>query len=300
MGKKIEKKGTLYIEDLMNEIDVNVRELVDVFRFLLKYQILFKGSGIEFAGLREYVPGQDDATKIDWKASLRSKKLYVKQFEDERDLDVYILLDVSNSMLFGTQEKLKSEYAAVVGGAIAYSAVESGDNVGFAMFGDDVRIALDPVGDISQYYKILRCMVDPGYYGGGCDLGGSLSYLINIVAERTILFIISDFIGIGKGWEDSLKMMAGKLDKVVGIMIRDVRDSFLPRGIGNMRLSDPFSDKVLTVNLDKVGGEFEKLARKQEEKIENEFRDGGMGFVKIYTTEPFVKPLVNYLELTEL
>jgi len=298
--KKIEKRGTLYIEELMNEIDANVRELVDTFRFLLKYQILFKGTGIEFAGLREYVPEQDDASKIDWKASLRSKKLYVKQFEDERDLDVYIVLDVSNSMLFGTQEKLKSEYSAVVAGTLAYAAVESGDNVGFAMFGDDVRIVLDPLGDISQYYKILRCVVDPRYYGGGCNLADSLSYLINIITERTILFIISDFIGVGRGWEDSLKMMGGKLDKVVGIMIRDVRDSFLPKGIGSMRLSDPFSDKVLTVDLDEVGEEFEKLARKQEEKIEGEFRDSGMGFVKIYTNEPFVKPLVNYLELTEL
>ncbi len=298
--KKLEKTGTLYIEELMQEVDVNVRELVDVFRFLLKYQILFKGSGVEFAGLREYVPGQDDATKIDWKASLRTRKLYIKQFEDERDLDVYILLDSSSSMLFGTQDKLKSEYSAVVAGALSYAAVESGDNVGFAMFSDDVKVALDPLSDISQYYKILRFMVDPGYYGGGCNLGGSLSYLINVLNKRTILFIISDFIGIEKGWEDSLKMMAGKLDKVVGLMIRDVRDSFLPKGIGSMRLSDPFSDKVLTVNTDRVGDEFERLARKQEGEIENEFRGGGMGFVKIYTNEPFVKPLVNYLELTEL
>jgi uncharacterized protein (DUF58 family) len=298
--EKLEKKGTFYADDLMREVDVNVRELVDVFRFILKYQVLFKGTGVEFAGLREYVPGQDDATKIDWKASLRSKKLYIKQFEDERDLDVYILLDVSNSMLFGTQDKLKSEYSAVVAGSLAYSAVESGDNVGFAMFGDDVRMALDPVGDISQYYKILRCLVDRQYYGGNCNLADSLSYLINIIAERTILFIISDFIGIGAGWEDALKMMAGKLDKVVGLMVRDVRDSRLPKGIGTMRLSDPFSENVLTVNTDKVSEEFENLAKTQEDKIESEFRGGGMGFVKIYTNEPFVKPLVNYLELAEL
>lgn len=300
MEKKLEKVGTRYIDKLVEEIDANVREIIDTFRLILKYQILFRGSGIEFAGLREYVPEQDDATKIDWKASLRAKKLYVKQFEDERDLDVYILLDVSNSMLLGTQEKLKSEYAAVVAGTLAYAAVESGDNVGFAMFNDDIIIALDPVGDISQYYKILRLIVDPRNYGGNCDLGKSLSYLINMVADRTILFIISDFIGIGDGWEDALKMIGGKLDRVLGIMIRDIRDTFMPPGMGCMRFSDPFSDNVLSVNTDKIREKFEKLAKEQETKIESEFRNSGLGFVKIYTTKPFVKPLISQLELTEI
>lgn len=284
----------------MKEIDANVRELVDTFRFLLKYIILFKGSGIEFASLREYVPGQDDATKIDWKASLRSKKLYIKQFEDERDLEVWILLDASNSMLFGTQEKLKSEYAAVVAGTLAYAAIEAGDSVGFAMFGDEVKAILDPISDISQYYNILRIVVDPKKYGGGCNLEGALSYLVNIVADRTILFVVSDFIGVGRGWDDALRMMAGKIDKVVGLMVRDVRESFMPTGIGNMRLSDPFSDKVVTLDLDKVSEEFTRLAKKQEKRIEQVFIEGGMGFVKMYTNEPFVKPLVHYLELTEM
>ncbi|HEX55221.1 MAG TPA: DUF58 domain-containing protein [Candidatus Altiarchaeales archaeon] len=300
MEKKLEEVGTRYIDKLVEEIDANVREIIDTFRLILKYQILFRGSGIEFAGLREYVPEQDDATKIDWKASLRAKKLYVKQFEDERDLDVYILLDVSNSMLLGTQEKLKSEYAAVVAGTLAYAAVESGDNVGFAMFNDDIIIALDPVGDISQYYKILRLIVDPRNYGGNCDLGKSLSYLINMVADRTILFIISDFIGIGDGWEDALKMIGGKLDRVLGIMIRDIRDTFMPPGMGCMRFSDPFSDNVLSVNTDKIREKFEKLAKEQETKVESEFRNSGLGFVKIYTTKPFVKPLISQLELTEI
>lgn len=300
MEKRIEEAGTRYIERLMEEIDANVRELIDTFRFILKYQILFKGSGVEFAGLREYVPEQDDASKIDWKASLRSKKLYVKQFEDERDLDVYILLDVSNSMLFGTQEKLKSEYAAVITGTLAYAAVESGDNVGFAMFNDTITVALDPVGDITQYYKILRLVADPRNYGGGCDLSRSLSYLINIVADRTILFIISDFIGVGRGWEDSLKMIGGKLDRVLGIMVRDVRDSFMPKGMGYMKFEDPFSGRVMTVNTDEIREEFEKLTADQEAWIENEFKDTGLGFVKAYTNEPFVRPLISNLELTEL
>lgn len=300
MKKKTQKtEEELRLEELTNEVDANVRELVDTFRFLLKYIILFRSSGVEFSGLREYIPEQDDATRIDWKASLRSKKLYVKQYEDEKDLDVYVLLDASNSMLFGTQEKLKSEYAAVIAATIAYAAVESGYNIGFAMFSDNIRCVLDPLSDITQYYKILRFVVDPKNYGGGCNMTDALSFLVNIVADRTIMFIISDFIGLSKGWDDNVRMMAGKIDKVVGFMVRDVRDTYIPKGIGNMRLSDPFSNKILTVDLDKVSEEFERLAKKQEKDVERVFIEGGMGFVKVYTNESFVRPLVHYLELTE-
>jgi len=286
-----------YIEELMMQIDTHVRQLVDVFRFVLKYRILFRGSGVEFASLREYVPGQDDAIRIDWKASLRANKLYIRQYEEERDLDVYILLDSSSSMLLGTQEKLKSEYAAIVCGAIAYAAIESGDNVGFGMFNDKILFSLEPAGDMTQYYKILRHVVDPQYYGGKCNLGESLNYLINVLQSRTILFIISDFIGLDKNWSDSLKMMGGKLDRIIGIMSRDIRDSKLPENLGYMKFKDPFSDKMMTVDVDNIRDEYNYLAEKQEKNIENEFQGVGLGFVKVYTTEPFVEPLIRYLTI---
>jgi len=286
-----------YIEDLMMEIDAYVRQLVDTFRFALKYRIMFRGSGIEFAGLREYIPEQDDATKIDWKASLRTNKLYVKQYEEERDLDVFILLDCSSSMLFGSQGKLKSEYATIVSGSIAYAAIESGDNVGFAMFSDKVNISFEPESDITQYYKIIRHAVDPQYYGGRCNMGKSLNYMLNMVKANTILFIISDFIGLDRNWDDALKMMGGKLDRVVGIMSRDLRDSKLPEGVGYLRLKDPFSEKMVTVDADKVREPYNYLAQNQEEKIQKDFQDVGLGFVKVYTTEPFVQPLIKYLTL---
>jgi uncharacterized protein (DUF58 family) len=289
-----------YIKELTREIDANVQELVDVFRFILRYKVLFRGSGIEFAGLREYVPEQDDASKIDWKASLRTKKLHVKEYEEERELDVYILLDASASMLFGTYEKLKSEYAAVMTGTIAYAAIETGDNVGFGMFSDDIKISLTPTGDLSQYYHILSLMVDPRSYGGYCNLSKALSHVINSIEEKTILFIISDFIGLDEGWEDSLKMVCGKLDKVIGIMVRDPRDTYLPGGIGNVRFSDPFSDKVLMVNVDKVRNKYEVEVKKREVKIEKEFLDSSAGFVKIYTNKPFIKPFIRYLQLIEV
>lgn len=286
-----------YIEEFMIKIDAYVRQLVDVFRFALKYRIMFRGSGVEFAGLREYIPEQDDATRIDWKASLRANKLYVKQYEEERDLEVFILVDSSSSMLFGSQDKLKSEYATIVSGSIAYAAIESGDKVGFGMFSDVMRNSFEPECDMTQYYRILRHAVDPAYYGGKCNLGKALDYMLNMLKPRTILFIISDFIGLDRNWEDSLKMMGGKLDRVVGIMSRDIRDSKLPEGVGYMRLGDPFSNKMASVDIDEIREEYNYLTLRQEDNIKDSFHDVGLGFVKAHTTEPFVEPLIKYLTL---
>ena len=291
--------NTKTIDELMNEVDANVKKLVEIFAFLLKYRVLFKGTGIEFVGLREYVPGQDDATKIDWKASLRAQRLFIKQYEEERDLDIFVLLDSSASMLFGTQKKLKSEYAAVVAGAIVFSAIETGDNVGFAMFNEKVEPFLTPSQDPSQYYNILSFMVNPKYYGGKCDLKDSLLFLLNNLEEKTVLFIISDFIGIGNNWKSPLKMVSAKINRVVGIMVRDLRDSFLPHGTGYIRFKDPFSENFITVNLDNIRIKYEKLAARQERNIEKAFLEAKAGFVKIYTHEPFVEPLIRYLQLIE-
>ena len=289
-----------YVDELMQEVDANIKELSEVFKFLLKYNQLFRGSGVEFAGLRDYIQGEDDATRIDWKSSLRANKLYVKQYEEEKNLDIYILVDSSSSMLFGTQEKLKSEYAAIVAGSIAFAAIDSGDAVGFGMFADKVHASMPPGGDISQYYMILKSLVDPQFYGGPCDFKGALSYVLNSISEKTALFIISDFIGIGEDWKDPLKAVCGKLYGVFGIMIRDVVDSKLPEGVGNMRLSDPFyPDNAMLVNLDHAKREYDHEALIREKKIESEFTNSGAGFIKVYTNQAFATPLVKYLQLMQ-
>ena len=290
----------LIMKELINEIDKEVRKLVDVFRFMMKYQILFKGSGIEFAGLREYVPGQDDATKIDWKASLRSKSLYVKQYEEERDLYVQILMDSSSSMFFGTQNRTKYQYANIISGAIVYAAVETGDNTGFTIFNDDVVANLEPSNENTQYYKSLRLMIDPKNQRGKCNLADALVYVLNSSDPRTILFIISDFIGLrGEEWKDALKMLGGKIDRIIGIMVRDIRDDVLPKDIGYMKVKDPFSERILVIDSDAARVRYEKMAAEQVKTIEDEFRNTRAGFFKLYTTDSFVKQLVKYIELSE-
>ncbi|MFH1788338.1 MAG: DUF58 domain-containing protein [Candidatus Altiarchaeota archaeon] len=287
----------LSINELMTEVDVNVRRLIDTFRFSLRYKIMLHGSGMEFSELREYVPGEDDPKKIDWKASLRSNRTYVKEYEEERNLDVFIMLDTSSSMLFGTQDKLKSEYAAILAGTLAYAGIESGDSVGFCMFNDRVLNYIPPSNDNSTYYNLLRLTVNPSFYGGGCDLTSALIKTLHMLRPRTILFIISDFIGVGDGWGSALKSVSGKLDRVFGIMVRDIRDSVIPPKLGYMKLSDPLTGKSMLVNTDRLRKSFEEKTKEQEAKILDEFHSSGAHFVKIYTHQPFIEPLIRYLDL---
>ena len=286
---------------LIDEIDKEIKKLVDVFRFLMKYQILFRGSGVEFAGLREYIPGQDDATKIDWKASLRSKSIYVKQYEEERDLYIQVLLDSSSSMLFGTQKKTKYEYASIIAGSIVYAAIETGDNVGFSIFNEGIKAFLEPTNETTQYYNALRLIVNEENQGGKCNLEKALTHILNTAEPRTILFIISDFIGISETeWKDALTMVRGKIDRIIGIMVRDIRDDELPKNLGYIRVRDPFEEKkIMTVNSDIARFKYEKLAADQIRDVEEKFKSSKAGFFRVYTTDHFVNSLIRYIELSE-
>ena len=294
-GSKETESKIMDMKELMYEIDTKVRRLSDVFSFLLTYQILFRGTGLEFAQLKEYVPGEDDATRIDWKASLRTGKVYIKQYEEERDLDIVVLLDVCSSMEFGTQNKTKREFAGLIAGAIISAGIEIGDNVGFCMYSDKVKKFLEPSNDETQYYRALELIVDKNLYGGTCNLDKALRFVLNNVRENTILFLISDFIGMGTGWEDSLKMVSNKLNDVMGMMVRDLRDEFLPKGSGNFRFRDPYSNRTIIVNLDKAKKYYEKLAKEQSDYVKKTFRRSNAGFVKVFTHEPFIKALVKEL-----
>ncbi len=289
------------IKKMMLSIDARVGRLVETFRFILKYKIVLTGNGVEFAKLREYTP-QDDASRIDWKTSVRMStsrrvdNLYIRVYEEERDLDVFVLVDASSSMYFGTTEMLKSEYAAILSGAIVHATLEVGDAAGMALFGDHIKKFVPPSRAGIQYYRCLRELADERNYGGGCNLLHALEVLEQTLRPRTMLFIISDFIGVGTDWTDKLKSLCHKFEAVIGLMVRDVRDSFLPEGVGNFRLQDPFTGEVVSVNLDKVRKEYEQEAHRQEEFVRQQFEGGGGGFVKYYTTEDFVKPLIKYLD----
>lgn len=290
------------IKKLMQEVDYNVKKLIDAVRFILKYKVIFRGRGLEFEGLREYT-STDDASLIDWKVSRRVsstnkvEKLYIRVYEEERDLSLFVLLDTSESMLFGTGNKLKSEYASVLAGALIFTAIEVGDMAGIGMFNEKLHKVLMPSKSTTQYYRILKELVNPDNYGGGCDLYPALKTSTAALGQKTILFIISDFIGVGKDWESILKGASAKFDGVLGIMLRDRRDSFIPEDLGNFRLSDPLTGSKTNVDFDKIREKYNLEAEKQEKNIESIFTQSHAGFIKCYTDESFTKPIVKWFNL---
>lgn len=286
------------VYDLIEEVTRHARGFVELLTVLLKYRVLFRSSGLEFSGLREYCPGEDDASRIEWKSSLRAQKIYIKLYEEEKDLDIVILFDSSANMLFGTQERTKEEYAAIIAATISFAATEVGDNVGFAMFNEKLVATLEPSKSSSQYFQILKSLCDKKNYGGKCNMVDALTTMINTLRDRTALFIISDFTNPGD-IDEIVKMCAGKFNKVYGIMVRDPRDEFLPKGLGYITLSDPHTGQSVTVDADQIREKFEREALNQSKYIESLFIGGGAGFIKLFTNEPFSEPTIRYLKYIE-
>lgn len=279
-------------DDLVEQVDSEVKRVSDLFRFLLKYKEQFQASGIEFSDLREYQTS-DDASRIDWKNSAKSPDLYVKEYEEEKDMDVFIVLDASDTMMFGTTDKLKSEYCAIMTAALAYASVDAGMNVGFGIFGEE-ELVITPDGGNSQYQKVLHEVTKFENHGGKFDLEDALDSTIGQIKENTAVFIISDFLNVDHNWKSKMTVASKKFRHVLSIMVRDPRDHKLPKS-GNIRFQSVDGDRMV-VNTSKVRDDFEEKALEQEEKIESQVKNGGGAFLKLETTKEFSAAFAEYFE----
>ncbi len=290
--KKIKKKT--YKKNTEAEIQVNVYnfeklvkltitnavKLIEYFRLNLIYYQLISGKGLEFDRLKEYAPGMD-VHRIDWKVFSRTDKLFVRTYKEERKFDIVFFFDVSDSMLLGTTDMTKNEFANLVIGTFAFAAIEAGDNVAITMLSDKVEIVTDPEGD---YFKLMRLMSNKEHYGGKKDWNNLSRILLNNYGQDAILFFVSDF--IDSPIKKILPDLAAHFSKVYGIMIRDPIDVKLPENVGSMYLKNLEGKNYLS-NLDKLKEEYEVLAKKEMRDVEELFHDYGQLFFKIITGEDF-------------
>ncbi len=280
-------------KEIVDSVDAEVKRVSDLFRFILKYKEQFQASGIEFSDLREYMV-TDDASRIDWKNSASSQDLYVKEYEEEKDMDTFILLDVSESMMFGTTEKLKSEYSAVLSAALAYASVDAGINVGIGLYaGDD--LILTPDGGQPQYQKILREVTNGENYGGSLDLEDALDDVIGQIKPNTALFVISDFINLSGDWQTKTKLASTKFRHVLSVMVRDLRDYKLPEA-GNFRFQAPGGGETVVANTSRIHERYNTEAEKQEAKIKQQLRGSGSSFMKVDTRDSFSAKFAEYFD----
>ncbi len=279
--------------DLLSEVrslEILTKGLVNT-KFIGDYKSIFKGRGLEFKEYRQYNP-TDDASMIDWKATVRSDKVLVKEFMEERNLNVFFLIDASSSMILGSIPKLKSEYVAELVASLSYAILLAGDNIGCALFSNKVVKNMPLTEGLKQFYKLSEILVDVGNYGGAFNLSEAFTFLLNTIKEYSIVIIVSDFLPLTTEWVINLEIASKKFE-IIGIMVRDPRDQTLPGGIGRAIVSDPFSKSKLLIEPDKIKEEYAKEAKKDEEYVRTVFVRNNCDFLKLSTDKPFIEPLTD-------
>ena len=261
--------------------------------FAGEYQTAFKGKGMAFSEVREYQPG-DDIRSIDWNVTARYNAPFVKVFEEEREMTVMLLIDVSASGNFGTQEQFKRELATELSATLAFSAIKNNDKVGVIFFTDKVEQFIPPKKGKSHILRIIREVLAFQPTGKGTNIAGALEYFNSVIKKRSICFILSDF--ISKEFERPLKIASKKHD-LVALRIHDTREDTLPN-VGLVPMQDAETEKMIFVDTSskKVRDNFAKNRLKATEKLRKLFPASGVDLIDITTGTDYVKSLINFFK----
>ena len=257
--------------------------------FAGEYHSAFKGRGMAFSEVREYQYG-DDVRFIDWNVTARLNHPYVKIFEEERELTVMLLIDVSGSNLFGTRNEFKADLITELAAVLSFSAINNNDKVGVIFFSDRVEKFIPPKKGRSHILRIIRELVDYKPSQVKTDLAEPLRYLTNAIKKKCTAFVISDFVNCD--FEQALKIASEKHD-IVALHIMDRGESQLP-DLGLMQLKDPETGKyVLTDTSDRLTRmAYEHWWKKQQENNAELFRKVGVDVADFYTDRDYVKELI--------
>jgi uncharacterized protein (DUF58 family) len=261
--------------------------------FAGEYHTAFKGKGMAFSEVREYQPG-DDIRSIDWNVTARYNSPFVKVFEEEREMTVMLLIDVSASGNFGTQEQFKRELATELAAILAFSAINNNDKVGVIFFADNVEQFIPPKKGKSHILRIIREVLAFEPTGKGTDIAGALEYFSAVIKKRSICFILSDF--MSKEFDRPLKIASKKHD-LVALRIHDLREDTLPN-VGLIPMQDAETEKMLFVDTSskKVRDNFAKNRAQTNEKLRKLFPTSGVDLIDITTGTDYVKPLINFFK----
>lgn len=255
-----------------------------------EYHSAFKGRGMAFSEVREYVPG-DEVRTIDWNVTARLGHPFVKIFEEERELTVMLVADVSGSGEFGTVGQLKRELITEACATIAFSAIQNNDKVGLILFTDQVELFIPPKKGSSHILRIVRELLEFKPRRKGTDIGGALKYLNNVIKKRSIAFLISDL--MDEGYGDALKIANRRHDLVV-LRCTDPREMELPN-MGLVQFSDPETGEARWVNTRNkaVRNHYRAQALKHQARSRDALHRAGVDHAVISTREGYVKPLMN-------
>jgi uncharacterized protein (DUF58 family) len=276
-------------------IELKTRGLSDHI-FSGEYHSAFKGRGMTFSEVREYVPG-DEVRTIDWNVTARFGHPFVKVFEEERELTAMLVADMSASEEFGTASQLKRELITEVCATIAFSAIKNNDKVGLILFSDKVERFIPPKKGRSHILRLVRELLEFRPGNRGTDITEALRYMNNVIKKRCIAFLISDM--MDTGYEDVLKIANRRHDLVV-LRTTDPRENELPQ-VGLVQFRDPETGAVRWVDTGSraLRNAYRAAALKHQQQTRDILRRAGVDHAIISTREGYIKPLMNLFKQRE-
>ncbi len=277
----------------VRQIEIKTRGVVnDVFSG--EYHSVFKGRGMEFAEVREYQPG-DDIRTIDWNVTARFNHPFVKVFEEERELTVILLVDMSGSLIFGSKEKTKQQIAAELSAVLAFSALKNNDKVGLILFTDQIEKFVPPKKGRSHVLRIIRDVLSFEPQGKQTDLKGALEYFNHAVKRKSITFLISDF--VAEGYEKIIKIV-GKKHDLISVILEDSRERDIPKsGLIEFRDAETGQIRFVDTSNKKLRAEYLNILDDLTSKRKALFLAGKIDSINIKTDASYVKPLVDFFQL---
>ena len=290
-----EKRDIGAVLKRIRALEIKVRHLVDE-SFAGSYNSVFKGQGMNFEEVREYQPG-DEIRSIDWNVTARLSEPYVKLFTEERELSLVLLVDLSASGNYGSQEFSKREIAAEVAATLAFSAIGNSDRVALMIFADDVELFVPPGKGRSHVLRIIREVLYYQPKTKGTNISNALSFLNRVVRHRSIAFLISDF--YAPGYEKELAQARRRHD-VSAIQIRDPLEESLPN-VGRIMMEDQETAELIEINTSSasVRREFEQRVQQRQDNIEQDFAKLGVDHIAITTTDNYLPAMRGFFRQRE-
>ncbi len=278
----------------VREVEIKTRGLSTQL-FSGEYQSAFKGRGMSFSEVREYTYG-DDVRNIDWNVTARTSEPHVKVFEEERELSVLLIIDISGSTFTGYHKEERIGLMTELSAVLSFSALQNNDKVGLLMFSDKIHRFLTPKKGKKHILRIIRELVKTPEEGGSTDINTALKYVNNFLKKRAVIFILSDFYAEPAAYKDSLKILSRRHD-VVGIHFSDRWDEKLPHA-GLLPVIDKESGETYVIDTEssKVREQHHAQFQKKRKELPDLFRASGGDYLHLRLGEDYTSNLLQFFK----
>ncbi len=276
----------------VRKIEIKTRRLSDHI-FGGEYHSTFKGRGMTFSEVRQYQFG-DDVRNIDWNVTARYNEPFVKVFEEERELTMMLMVDVSGSEFFGTEQQFKNEVVTEIAATLAFSATQNNDKIGLILFSDKVELYIPPKKGRSHVLRIIRELIEFEPESKQTNIAEALKFMQNVMKKKAIVFVLSDF--IADDYHHTMKIVSGKHD-VTGIRVYDKREEEIPN-LGVVQMQDEETGELMLVNTSskKVRLNYGKFYNEKVNYYKESFTKSGAGAIDCRVDESYVKKLLGYFK----